>query len=68
MSEVLPFIPLRDQIACVERELETRKLTYPVRVLDRKMSQFAAELELQHMTAALDTLRRCAALDEDCQP
>lgn len=52
-----PAPTLRDQIACVERELGFRERVYPRWVESNKMKETAARIELQRMRAVLDTLK-----------
>jgi hypothetical protein len=55
MTELFP-LPLSEQIACVEREIELRRRVYARRVADRKMSRATADREIERMAAVLDTL------------
>lgn len=48
---------LDDQIRCVAREVELRKLVYPARVRDGKMSEYAMTVEIARMEAVLKTLQ-----------
>lgn len=55
MSGLFP-ISLDDMIACVARELEMRKRVYPRWVSQHKMSQEAADREIDTMRAIHDKL------------
>jgi hypothetical protein len=61
-------IPIRQQIAEVEREIAMRHSVYPRLVAQERMSQAAAKQALDCMAAALATLkwveRHAAALRE----
>lgn len=50
-------IPLKDQIACVGRELGMRKGTYPKWVASGRMTQAEADKELSRMDAVYRTLK-----------
>jgi hypothetical protein len=50
------MISLRDQIACVRRELALRERVYPSQIAAGKMKQAEADTELARMRAVLDTL------------
>ncbi len=51
-----PTPTLRDQIACVERELGLRERVYPRWIEAGKLKKTTARIELQRMRAVLDTL------------
>lgn len=53
-------ISISDQIDAVKREIGLRKRLYPRWVLDRKMTQAAADRELANMEAVLATLEGLA--------
>lgn len=53
-----PAIPLRDQLDCVERELGFRRRVYPGLVERGRMTQEAADRELDRMYAVRDTIQR----------
>ena len=57
MSELELDIPLHVQIACVEREIRMREVTYPRWVQAKKMSQNRADAEIAAMRAVLKTLQ-----------
>jgi len=59
-------VSLDDQIACVRRELALRRSVYRRRVLDKKMTPEAADRELVHMEAVLETLN--AGLAQSAAP
>lgn len=50
-------IPLKDQLACVGRELGMRKGTYPKWVASGRMSQDDADKELARIDAVYKTLK-----------
>ncbi len=54
-------VPLRDQIASVQREIGMRRTVYPRRVQSGQMKQAAADREIAAMEAVLDTLREAEA-------
>lgn len=49
-------IPIREQIACVERELAMRRTVYPRRVASGHMTQTLADRETGRMEAVLRSL------------
>lgn len=51
-----PTITLKEQIACVCRELEMRRVVYPKLVAEGKMTQRASDMEFARMNAVLATL------------
>ena len=51
------MVPLDDQIACVERELQMRRTVYGNRVSKNKMSVAQMNKEVGAMEAVLETLR-----------
>lgn len=51
-------VPLSDQIAAVQREIEMRARVYPRRVAAGQMTQAKAEAETRAMAAVLETLRQ----------
>ena len=53
----LPPVPLKDQIACVERELRLRRQVYPRQVKNQFMTQARCDEEIRKMEAVLATLR-----------
>jgi hypothetical protein len=57
LTGVLPPVPLRDQIACVEREIALRRRVYPHWVEAKRMTQSTADEEIRRMDAVLATLR-----------
>lgn len=57
MSEVVSQIPLAEQVACAERELQKRKKFYPKWVVERGMNPLKAEREIAAMEAIVDTLK-----------
>ncbi len=57
--ETLP-VPLRDQLACAEREVRMRERVYPRRVAAKAMTQAQADRELRAMAAIVGTLRTLA--------
>lgn len=52
------MISLRDQIACVRRELALRERVYPRQVAAGNMKQAEADTEVARMKAVLDMLER----------
>lgn len=56
LSDALPPVPIADQIAAVERELEMRRRVYPRWVANGKMKQGTADEEIRRMEAVLATL------------
>ncbi len=64
----LPFIPLRDQIAALERIIEAREVAHRMLIEHEQMTAEQSDKDLIPLRAALATLHRCAALDEDSQP
>jgi hypothetical protein len=57
MSELFP-IPLNEQIACVEREINLRRGVYARRVSAKMMSADMARREIARMEAVRETLIR----------
>lgn len=59
-------VPLREQVACVAREVALRKAAYPRWVASGRMKQAAADREIAAMEAVLETLREAetGAADE----
>jgi hypothetical protein len=55
VAELFP-LPLAEQIAAVEREINLRKRVYPRRIEARKMTRDNADREIARMSAVLDTL------------
>ncbi len=51
-------IPLKDQIACVKREIAMRSRVYPKRIAMDFMSPVEASIEIARMTAVLCTLEQ----------
>jgi hypothetical protein len=51
-------IMISDQIKCIERELNYRHRVYPRLVAEGKFSQSFADMQISHMTAVLETLKR----------
>lgn len=49
-------VQLTDQIACVERELKMRARVYPRWVKQGKLTEAAADLEMQRMNGVLHSL------------
>lgn len=49
-------INIKDQIKCVEREIEMRKKVYPRSVLNGRMTPGQKDREIATMTAVLNTL------------
>jgi hypothetical protein len=49
--------PYSEQLACVEREVEMRKVVYPKWVAAGKLSQKKANEEILRMEAVAETLR-----------
>jgi hypothetical protein len=45
-----------DQISCIRREVSLRERNYPAWVESNRMSQTTADVEIERMKAALDTL------------
>lgn len=60
LSNNLPPVPLKDQIACVEREIAMRRRVYPRWVESGKLKQGEADEEIRRMEAVLETLREQA--------
>jgi hypothetical protein len=58
MSAEDATVPIDRQIACVKREVRMREHVYARRVLEAKMTQTEADVELQTMRAVLATLER----------
>lgn len=54
-------VPLREQIACVAREIALRRGVYAKRVKAGVMRQAEADRETARMEAVLDTLREVEA-------
>ena len=52
-------IPLRDQIACVIREIGMRRRVYPRWIESGRMHQEESDREIARMEAVLATLRAC---------
>jgi hypothetical protein len=50
------MISVRDQIACVRREIALRERVYPRQIAAGKMKQAEADAELARMRAVLATL------------
>jgi hypothetical protein len=50
------MISIDEQIACVKREVAMRRNVYAKRLKSGQMTQAAADLELERMSAVLDTL------------
>ena len=61
-------ITIFDQIACIEREIGIRERIYPRWVDKGKLTQQAANLELERMRAVLDTLRRSMLILAEREP
>ena len=61
LADALPPVPLKDQIACVEREIGMRRSVFPRRVENGQMSASKAAEEIRRMEAVLATLQ---ALEE----
>jgi hypothetical protein len=55
---------LQEQLQCAQRELAVRKKVYPKWVTDGRMSQHAAEHELDCMQSIVDTIRKYVHLHE----
>jgi hypothetical protein len=51
-------IPLREQVACVRREIAMRERVYPRWVAAERMTQEKADSELAAMRAVLETVER----------
>lgn len=51
------LVPLKDQIACVEREIAMRKQMYPRWVANKSLTQARADEEQRRMRAVLLTLK-----------
>ena len=58
LTDALPPVPLKDQIACVEREIGMRRSVFSRRVEDGQMSASKAAEEIRRMEAVLATLQR----------
>jgi hypothetical protein len=54
-------VSLRDQVACVEREIALRERLYPRWVSDGRMTPGKADSEIAGMRAVLETLRSVKA-------
>lgn len=52
-------IPLRDQIACVTREIAMRRRVYPRWIESGRMRQEESDREIARMEAVLATLSAC---------
>ena len=61
-------VTIMDMIACVERELAMRKRVYPRWVLNGKLAQSNADIEMERMTAIRDTLRKVQLETADKEP
>jgi hypothetical protein len=61
-------VPLRDQMACVTRELAMRRRVYPRFVSQGRMTVEEATREAWHMQAVLDTLRALTGQPTATQP
>ena len=61
-------VPLRDMLACAERELRMRRRLYPRWVGDGRMTSRDAARETWAMQAILDTLRAKAGVPTAVQP
>lgn len=59
--EAEPTVPLRDQIACVAREVRMREGAYPKWVTSGRMKQHEADRELARMRAVLAMLQELEA-------
>lgn len=57
---MLDDIPLADQIACVKREVQMRRIVYPGRIAAKRMTQATADKEVARMEAVLRTLEAYA--------
>lgn len=58
------MISLDNQLICARRELALRKNVYPKWVANGRMSQLAADHEIEAMEAIVDTITKCKLLAE----
>jgi hypothetical protein len=49
-------VNIDDQISCLRREVALRERNYPAWVENNRMNQNTADIEIERMKAALDTL------------
>lgn len=54
------MIGYEEQLDCVERELRLRKKLYPRRIIDGRLTPYAADQELRRMAAVVETIRALA--------
>lgn len=52
----MSFVPLIDQIKCIDRELALRERVYPRLILTKRITQPRAEREIEHLKAVKRTL------------
>jgi hypothetical protein len=62
MNYLLP-VTLDEQIAEVQRELAVRKRVYPNFVSSKRLTQDRADLQMERLQAALETLQKCQGSD-----
>ena len=67
MSATIKKITVKQQIACVEREIKQREKVYPGLVFSRRMRQVEADWQIQAMKAVLSTLQWLQANKDDIQ-
>jgi hypothetical protein len=59
---------LKDEVACLERELALRRNVYPKWVANGKMTDEKADWEITQMAGALESVRKvlyCAEISEE---
>ena len=60
-------VPTADKIRVLQRELELRRAVYPQRVADGKMTQRAADYQIEVLESILDDYQRKDRLRPDAE-
>ncbi len=63
LTDALPPVSLKDQLACAQRELALRQRVYPRWVEAGKLKQSIAEEEIRRMAAICETLEDLLSVD-----
>jgi hypothetical protein len=64
LTDALPPVPIKDQIAEIEREVALRRRVYTAWVQAGRLKQSVADEQLRRMEAALATLKGLAGETE----